>query len=143
MGVNKEEISKALIELEKSHNERFSVGDPNGYLDGFADEVSYFDPILKEIVVGKEKVVEWLSSVYSNPNIVRSEYLNPAVHVSDSGDFAVMGYNLHTYVLDENGKEKLLRAWNATHGYRLVDGKWLIVHSNWAFSETLRDMVAY
>ncbi|MFI6699553.1 YybH family protein [Streptomyces sp. NPDC050509] len=143
MGVNKEEISKTLIELEKSYNERFSVGDAGGYLDGFADEVSYFDPILKDIAVGKEKTVAWLSSIYSNPNIVRSEYLNPQVHVGDSGDFAVMGYNLKTYVLDEDGNDKLLRAWNATHGYRLVDGEWLIVHSNWAFSETLKDLVAY
>ncbi|MEU0163002.1 hypothetical protein ABZ154_30400 [Streptomyces sp. NPDC006261] len=89
--MNKEEASKTIIELEKAYNERFSVGDPNGYLDGFADEVSYFDPILKDIVVGKEKAVAWLSSIYSNPNIVRSEYLNPTVHVGDSGDFAVMG----------------------------------------------------
>lgn len=125
-----------------SRDERFSVGDPNGCLDGFADEVSYFDPILKDIVVGKEKVVEWLSSIYSDPNIVRSDYLNPTVHVSDSGDFAVMGYNLKTYVLDDEGDEKLLRSWNATHGYRLVDGQWLIVHANWAFSETLKEMVA-
>jgi ketosteroid isomerase-like protein len=142
MGVDKAAISKTLIELEESYNERFSVGDPAGYLDGFADEVSYFDPILKDIVVGKEKTVAWLSSLYSNPNIARSEYLNPQVHVGGSGDFAVMGYNLKTYVLDEDGNEKLLRAWNATHGYRLVDGQWLIVHSNWAFSETLKDLVA-
>jgi ketosteroid isomerase-like protein len=143
MGVDKAAVSKTLIELEKTYNERFRVGDPGGYLEGFADEVSYFDPILKDIVVGKEKTVAWLSSIYSNPNIVRSEYLNPQVHVGDSGDFAVMGYNLKTYVLDEDGKEKLLRAWNATHGYRLVDRQWLIVHSNWAFSETLKDLVAY
>jgi ketosteroid isomerase-like protein len=142
VGVNMEEVSKTIIELEKSYNERFSVGDPGGYLDGFADEVSYFDPILENIVVGKEKTVAWLSSIYSNPHIVRSEYLNPTVHVGDSGDFAVLAYNLKTYVLDEDGNEKQRRAWNATHGYRLVDGQWLIVHSNWAFSQTVSERIA-
>jgi ketosteroid isomerase-like protein len=95
MGVNKEEISKTILELEKSFNERWSVGDNRGYLDAFADEVSYFDPILENIVVGRDKVIAWIDSIYSNPHIVRSEYLSPQVHVSDSGDFAVLAYNLN------------------------------------------------
>jgi len=142
MSVSKDEISKTIIELEQSFNERWSVGDNRGYLDGFADEVSYFDPILKNIVVGRDKVIAWIDSVYSNPHIVRSEYLNPQVHVSDSGDFAVLAYNLNTFVLDENGREKQLRAWNATHGYRLMDDQWRIVHSNWAFAQTVAEKIA-
>jgi len=142
LSVSKDEISKTIIELEQSFNERWSVGDNRGYLDGFADEVSYFDPILKNIVVGRDKVIAWIDSVYSNPHIVRSEYLNPQVHVSDSGDFAVLAYNLNTFVLDENGREKQLRAWNATHGYRLMDDQWRIVHSNWAFAQTVAEKIA-
>ncbi|MEU9439075.1 nuclear transport factor 2 family protein [Streptomyces sp. NPDC048252] len=142
MSVNKEEISKNILELEKSFNERWSVGDNRGYLDAFAEEVSYFDPILENMVVGRDKVIAWIDSIYSNPHIVRNEYLNPVVHVSDSGDLAVLAYNLNTYVLDENGKEKQLRAWNATHGYRLIDNQWRIAHSNWAFSETVTEKIA-
>ncbi|MFD5234601.1 YybH family protein [Streptomyces qaidamensis] len=139
MGVSKEEISKTIIELEKSFNERWSVGDNRGYLDAFADEVSYFDPILKNMVVDRDKAIAWIDSIYSDPHIVRSEYLNPQVHVSDEGDFAVLAYNVNTYVLDENGKEQL-RAWNATHGYRRLN-QWRIVHSNWAFSETVTEKI--
>ena len=105
MGVNKEEISTTIIELEKSFNERWSVGDNRGYLDAFAQEVSYFDPILENILVGWDKVIAWIESIYSNPHIVRSEYLNPQVHVSDNGDLAVLGYNLNTFVLDDSGEE--------------------------------------
>jgi len=72
--------------LEKSFNERWSVGDNRGYLDNYAEEVSYFDPILKELIVGRDKVIAHLESIYSNPHIVRSEYPNPAVSVGDSGD---------------------------------------------------------
>ncbi|MBE4733307.1 MULTISPECIES: YybH family protein [Streptomyces] len=142
MGVNKEEISTTILELEKSFNERWSVGDNRGYLDAFADEVSYFDPILENILVGRDKVIAWIDSIYSNPNIVRNEYLNPQVHVSDDGDLAVLGYNLNTFVLDENGEEKQLRSWNASHGYKLIDGQWRIVHSNWAFSQTVTEKIA-
>lgn len=142
MSGNKDQISRTIIELEKAFNERWSAGDNRGYLDGFAEEVSYFDPILKDVITGRDKVIAHIESVYSNPNIVRSEYLNPAVHVGDSEDFAVLGYNLNTYILDDNGNEIQLRAWNATHAYRLIDGEWRIVHSNWAFAQTAQGNIA-
>lgn len=142
MSVHAEEIRAAIIELEKSSNERWSVGDNRGYLDSFAEEVSYFDPILENVLVGRDAVVAWIDSIYSNPHIVRSEYLNTTVHVSDSEDFAVLAYNLNTFVLDENGDEVQLRAWNATHGYRLVEGVWRVVHSNWAFAQTVTENIA-
>jgi ketosteroid isomerase-like protein len=142
MSVNKEEISKTVLELEMSFNERWSAGDNRGYLDNYAEEISYFDPVLKELVVGRDAVVAHIESIYSNPRIVRSEYLNPAVSVGDSGDFAVLAYNLDTYVLDDNGNERQLRAWNATEVYRLIGSEWRIVHSNWAFTQTAEDAIA-
>ena len=142
MGVNKEEISKTIIELEESFNERWSVGDNRGYLDNYAEQISYFDPVLKELVAGRDAVIAHIESIYSNPRIVRSEYLNPAVSVSDGGDSAVLAYNLNTYVLDDNGSERQLRAWNATEVYRLIDGQWRIVHSHWAFTQTAQGAVA-
>jgi ketosteroid isomerase-like protein len=138
----KEEVSKTVLELEKSFNERWSRGDNRGYLDNYAEEISYFDPVLKDLVVGRDAVIAHIESIYSNPHIVRSEYLNPAVRVSDGGDFAVLAYNLNTYVRDDNGNEQQLRAWNATEAYRLIDGEWRIVHSNWAFAETADGVIA-
>jgi hypothetical protein len=58
--------------LEKCFNERWSVGDNRGYLDNYAEEVSYFDPILKELVVGRDKVIAHINSMYSNPHIVQA-----------------------------------------------------------------------
>lgn len=142
MSTNTDQTKADIIELEKSFNERWSQGDNRGYLDNFADEVSYFDPILENILVGRDHVQAWIDSIYSNPNIVRSEYLNPSVHVSDSEDFAVLGYNLNTYVLDENGNETQLRAWNATHAYRPINSEWRIIHSNWAFAHTISLKIA-
>ena len=64
MGVNKEEISKTIIELEKSFNERWSAGDNRGYLDNYAEEVSYFDPVLKEVIVGRDKVITHMDRLH-------------------------------------------------------------------------------
>ena len=142
MSVSKEEIGNTVLELEKSFNERWSLGDNRGYLDNYAEEISYFDPVLKDLIVGRDAVVAHIESIYSNPHIVRSEYRNPAVSVSDSRDFAVLAYNLNTYVRDDDGNEQQLRAWNATEAYRLIDGEWRIVHSNWAFAETAAGGIA-
>jgi hypothetical protein len=54
MNANKDQITKDIVQLEKSFSERWSFGDSRGYLDGFADEVSYFDPVLKAIIVGRD-----------------------------------------------------------------------------------------
>ncbi|MFJ4539870.1 YybH family protein [Streptomyces tibetensis] len=142
MSVDKEAISNTILELEKSFNDRWSGGDNRGYLDNYAETISYFDPVLKELLVGRDVVIAHIESLYSNPHIVRSEYLHPVVHVSDSGDFAVLAYNLNTYTLGDDGNEQQLRGWNATEAYRLIGGEWRIVHSNWAFTRTTEDAIA-
>jgi ketosteroid isomerase-like protein len=136
MAVDVKKIGGAVLELERSLNERWSAGDCRGYLDNYHDDISYFDPVVEKILVGRESVVEHLLKLYKNPHIVRSEYLNPHVIVSDGGDLAVLSYNLNTFVSDEAGCHKLRRAWNTTEVYRLVDGQWRIVHSNWALTKS-------
>jgi hypothetical protein len=76
MAVDVKKISGAILELERSLNERWSAGDCHGYLDNYHDDISYFDPVVERILVGRESVVEHLLKLYKNPQIVRSEYLN-------------------------------------------------------------------
>ena len=137
MTTDTKNVSDAVLALERSLNERWSTGDPNGYLDNYHEDVSYFDPVVEKLLVGRQAVVAHLRSLYKNPHIVRNEYLNPHVIVSKSGDLAVLGYNLRTFVADEKGGEKLLRAWNSTEVYRLIDGQWRIVHSNWGLTQSM------
>ena len=139
MSVNKEEISRTVLELDKEFNKRWSNGDNRGYLDAYTDDATYFEPAVKKMIVGKDRIIAWIDSIYFDEHIARNEYLNPQVHVNGSGDFALMAYNLNTYVLDETGKEQLNCAWNTSHGYQLVDGQWRIVHSNWALTQTTTD----
>lgn len=130
-------VKQEVFELERAFNERWSAGDNRGYLDSFHEDVSYFDPVLENQLVGRDAVVDHIQKLYQNPQIVRSEYLNPQVVVGDAGDLAVLSYNLRTYVADGDGGEQLLRAWNATHAYRMTLGAWQIVHSNWAITQSM------
>ena len=137
MSSNLQTISQEVLELERSLNERWSVGDSRGYLDNYHEDISYFDPALEKLLVGRDAVVEHIQKLYQNPHIMRNEYLNPDVIASEAGDLAVLGYNLRTYVAGDNGGETLLRAWNATEVYRRVAGAWRIVHSNWAITQSM------
>ena len=76
MAVDVKKIGGAVLELERSLNERWSAGDCHGYLDNYHDDISYFDPVVERSFVGRESVVEHLLKLYKNPQIVRSEYLN-------------------------------------------------------------------
>lgn len=130
-------IKEAILTLERSLNERWSSGDSSGYLDNYHEDISYFDPLTETLLAGRSAVVEHLSKLYKNPHIVRNEYLNPHVIASDGGDLAVLSYNLNTFVSNGSGGEKMLRAWNSTEVYRMIDGQWRIVHSNWALTKSL------
>ncbi|KOF14367.1 hypothetical protein AC244_27400 [Ensifer adhaerens] len=137
MTVDVKNVSETLIALERSLNERWSTGDSSGYFDNYHESISYFDPVTETLLVGRTAVVGHLSKIYQNPHILRSEYLNSHVVASDGGDLAVLSYNLNTFVSDGSGGEKLLRAWNSTEVFRLIDGQWRIVHSNWALTKSL------
>lgn len=137
MKTQTDKIAKTLLDLEISLNERWSSGDSSGYLENYHEDITYFDPIVEKQLIGRPAVLEHITKLYKNPHIVRNEYLHPDVIVSEDGGLAVLGYNLKTYVLDESGKEKLLRAWNSTEVYRLIDGQWRIVHSNWGLTKSI------
>ena len=138
MASNLETISEEVIDLERSLNERWSVGDSQGYLSNYHEDISYFDPALESLLVGRDAVAKHIEELYQNPHIVRSEYLNNHVIASEAGDLAVLSYNLNTYVAGDNGGETLLRAWNATEVYRRIADAWRIVHSNWALTQSMK-----
>lgn len=137
MSENLHAVTQEVFDLERAFNERWSAGDNRGYLNNYHEDVSYFDPVLESLLLGRDAVVEHIQKLYQNPHIARSEYLNPHVIASDAGDLAVLSYNLRTYVADGNGGEQLLRAWNATEVYRRTTNGWRIVHSNWAITQSM------
>jgi ketosteroid isomerase-like protein len=112
-------ITQAILDIEHSINERWNNGDCSGYIETYSEDVTYFDPATEKLLVGRKTVEDHIQRLYKNPHIVRSEYLNPQVSVSDDGNLAVLSYNLRNFVADEAGGEKLLTHWNSTEVYSL------------------------
>lgn len=133
MSLNIKEIAETVLNIERANNERWNQGDCHGYLDSYSDDITYFDPATDKLVVGNAAVREHILSLYKNPNIIRSEYLNPNVAVSGSGDLAVLSYNLRNFVEGENREEQLHTFWNSTAVFRLIDGEWRTVNAHWSF----------
>lgn len=105
--MNHNEIAEIVMDIERANNERWNQGDCYGYLDSYSDDISYFDPITAKLLVGKEVVEKHILTHYKNPNIIRSEYIDPNVAISEAGDLAVLSYNLRNFIVGEHGEEQL------------------------------------
>ncbi len=128
-------ITEAILALERSINERWNKGDVDGALAVYSEDVTYFDPLTEKRLDGRKSVEAYFRQFFAGRlNILRNDYLAPQVIVSDGGDLAVVSYNLVNFVPDGKGGEKLGTQWNSTQVYRLIDGRWRIVHVNWSFT---------
>lgn len=127
-------ITETIISLEHASNVRWNGGDYRGFLDNYSEDVTYFDPLTDKLLVGRNEVEDHFKTFFKGTAIVRSEYLNEQVIVSDGGDLAILSYNLRNYIADEENGEKLLVAWNSTEAYRLIEGRWRIVNSHWSLT---------
>jgi uncharacterized protein (TIGR02246 family) len=127
-------ITEAILSLERASNHRWNGGDYHGFLESYTEDVTYFDPLTERLLVGRQAVEEHFEKFYKGVAVARSEYLNEHVIVNEGSDLAVLSYNLRNYVVDEKHAEKRGAAWNSSEVYRLLDGRWRIVHSHWSLT---------
>ena len=135
MNTDTSKITETILTLERAINERWNRGDVDGALEMYNEDVTYFDPLTEKRLDGRKAVEAYFRQFFEGKlNILRNDFLNPQVIVSDSGDLAVLNYNLVNYVADGNGGEKQGTPWNSTQVCRLIDGQWRVVHVNWSFT---------
>ena len=118
--------------LERNALDRWGKGDPAGFLELYADDVSYFDPITAKRIDGHEAMADYYGPWFGKIKIDRYEMLNPQVVVG--GDLALLTYNLVNYISDDNGAESVGSCWNSTTVYQRQGGAWRTIHSHWSFT---------
>lgn len=119
------DISETIIALEKKALEKWNQGDPSGYLDLSAEDVTYFDPFLEQRLEGLDSLKKYYEPIKGQINISKYEMLNPKVIAMKN--MAVLTFTLHSYKADNISK------WNCTEVYRLEpNGQWKIVHTHWS-----------
>ncbi len=121
-----------IIALERAALDRWGNGDPQGYLETYAPDVTYFDPEEQARVDGLGAMKELYVPITGKIKIDHYEMIGPKVQ--HLGDIAVLSYNLVSYVKRPNGESVIVR-WNSTEVYGRIEGKWKIIHSHWSYTK--------
>ena len=129
--------TEQVIALERSALDRWIQGDPDGYLELYANRATYFDPFRQQRVDGLEGLHAMLAPMkgitlpFTKP---RYDMFSPRVDVE--GNIAVLTFNLVNYGTPHGGtQEVVLARWNATQVYQRVSGAWRIIHTHWSFTQ--------
>jgi ketosteroid isomerase-like protein len=121
-----------ILTLERNALDRWGSGDPGGFLDLYAADVSYFDPGTAVRIDGHPAMATYYAPWVGKIQIVRYDMLSP--HVVVEGNMALLTYNLVNYIRDAHGAEVIGSQWNSTVVYRRLGDSWKTVHSHWSFT---------
>ncbi|UCH62576.1 MAG: nuclear transport factor 2 family protein, partial [Fidelibacterota bacterium] len=128
--VSREEgTMEMILSLEKGAMERWRTGDPWGWTELSAHEVTYVDPGLTKPIVGLEEYKAYLKQFEGNIRYEISEFIDP--RVVQVGDAAVLTYNYRSSAATPEEPEETL--WNTTEVYFRREGKWRIIHTHWSY----------
>jgi len=122
-------IKIEIIGLERAALERWGNGDPQGYLELMAADVTYFDPALEKRLDGLAAVKAYIIPFTGKIRIDSYEMINP--QVQGDGEVAVLTFNLIDSVKRRDREENI--RWNSTEVYRRIEGNWKIIHSHWSY----------
>ena len=120
-----------VIAMERAALDRWGNGDPSGYLEIMAREVTYFDPFQEKRIDGDVAMRVMLAPITGQIKVDRYDMIDP--RVQQYGDAALLTFNLISYRTQPNGVEAVISSWNASEMYARIDGKWSIVHSHWSY----------
>ena len=124
-------VANEMIAMERAALDRWGRGDPSGFLEISAPDVTYFDPFLERRIDGLDALAAYYEGIRGKVRIARYELLNPSV--VHAGDMAVLSFNFVSYGGDENAFP-----WNCTEVYRRDSFGWRIVQTHWSFTRGRR-----
>ena len=116
-----------ILALERAALDRWGKGDPDGYLEISAPDLTYFDPFVQKRIDGIDSLRAWYDLIRGKIQIEREEIVNPTVQII--GDAAIL-----TFQFISHGSEGAMH-WNCTEGYRREGDTWKIIHSHWSFAK--------
>jgi hypothetical protein len=117
-----------IINKERGALDRWKTGDTFGFIEIAADEITYFDPGLKQRTTGIKEFRDYLSSFNGTFSFPGYELLNPQVQLYS--DIGILTFNLVGYSKDDKKDY-----WNATEVYHLIKSEWKLVSSHWSHTK--------
>jgi hypothetical protein len=113
-----------IIALERGALERWGKGDPLGFVEIAAADITYFDPMIERRIDGRPAFARYMEGIKGKVQLDRFDLLNPKVELS--GDLAVLSFNYVSHRGDATSR------WNSTEVYRRSPECWSLLHSHWS-----------
>lgn len=115
-----------IVAREQAAMKRWYAGDPSGYVELFADDLTYFAPVTGGRLEGIRALKDLFAPIEGKINVPRFEMLKPKLQLH--ADVGVFTYQLNEYP----GGGLAGARWNATHVYRQTGEQWRIIHAHWS-----------
>jgi len=123
-------LSEKIISLERSALDRWGRGDPNGYIELFAPEVTYFNPFEAHRIDGFLTMRKYYGDQAGQIFIDEYKMVDPRVQIHDNT--AILTYHLYNYKKQTDGTLRETTRWNSTKVYALINREWKIIHNHWS-----------
>ena len=123
-------ITEDILKLERAALDRWGAGDPSGFLELCATDVSYFDPFLEHRLDGLPALTAWYDTLRGKVHVERYDMLAPDVLVC--GDTAVLTFQLVSHM----GSNSM--PWNCTEVYCRQPQGWRLIRTHWSVTGHMR-----
>jgi ketosteroid isomerase-like protein len=125
-----------LMALESMAMERWRKGDPWGFIEISAPDVTYFDTGTEQRINGQDALREEYAEREGKIFYDVMEFIDPRVKVC--GEVASLFYRFFSTRLNPDGSVSMRTPWNCTEIYRKIDGQWKIIHTHWSLINGVR-----
>lgn len=119
-----------VMALEAGAMERWRKGDPWGFIEISAPDVTYFDTGTPRRINGREALSEEYARREGKIFYDVMDFIDPRVQVC--GDMAVLFYRFFSTTLQPDGAVARRTPWNCTEVFTRLDGQWRIIHTHWS-----------
>jgi len=89
-------MKETILSLEKQAMERWRNGDPSGFVEISAEDITYMDPSLTKPILGLKEFKTYMKQIKGRIHYQGSEFIDPRIVVV--GDAAVLSYNYRSSV---------------------------------------------
>jgi ketosteroid isomerase-like protein len=126
-----------LMKLESAAMQRWRNGDPWGFVELYAPQVTYFDTGTPQRINGKEALSAEYKLREGKIFYEVMDFIDPWVLVC--GDLAVLFYRFLSTRLNPDGSVASRIPWNSSEIYVRMQGGWKIIHNHWSHIRGERD----
>ena len=119
-----------LMQLESAAMQRWRNGDPWGFVELYAPDVTYFDTGTPQRLDGREALIAEFKLRQGKIYYDVMEFIDPWLAVA--GDLAVLFYRFFSTILNPDGSINQRTPWNSTEVYQRMQGGWRIIHNHWS-----------